>query len=124
MAKTPYGVKVTTNFVTLDKASLTTLNTSRATCLRSTPISATPKKIKNRTTAGTILFDSAWNGLDGINKSTKLKGGRSSTRVELKNEAVSRTGNAKGIRNVKMSAKHHRLRSTAPARRPSVFTWA
>jgi hypothetical protein len=53
-------------------------------------------------------------------RSTKLNGGRRSTSVVLKKDALLTEGNARGMRKVKTSASAHRPASTAPALKPSV----
>ena len=75
---------------------------------------------EKRTTAGTTLFARALNGFAGMYRSMKLKAGRRSTRLELKNEALSTAGNVSGIRKANESATSHRPPITAAARRPSV----
>ena len=65
-ANMPYGVSRTMNFVDRPTVSIATDSTSSSTSLRGTQISATPTTIENRTTAGTMLFASELNGLDGM----------------------------------------------------------
>ena len=95
-------------------ASPAVSSTSSSFCLRSTPISATPTMTENRTTAGTMLLASELNGFDGMYRSTKLKAGRRSSSAELKNMALSTSGNASGIRNAYSNAMAQSPPSTAP----------
>ena len=121
IAKMPYGVSCATSRLAFAIAWFATASTSSSTCFRSTPISATPMRMAKSTTAGTTLLASEWNGLEGMNSETKSKGGRFSTSVVLKNDAVSIGGNARGNTKAKASATSHKPTSTAPARAPSVL---
>ena len=109
-----------TKRVAAEIASLATCRTSSRRSRRATPTTAMPRMREKSTTAGTTLFARELNGFAGMYRSMKLKAGRCSTRLELKNDAFWTEGNVSGIRNANASARSHRPPITAAARRPSV----
>ena len=66
MAKTPYGVSVTTNLVTFPMAWLPSSRISISRSLCGTVMSASPTAMLKSTTAGTMLLASESKGLLGM----------------------------------------------------------
>ena len=89
MAKTPIGVRPTTNFVirTMESLRIRSGSSTRARFL--SPMMPIPSAELNRTTAGMTAFDRALNGLEVKYRSGTENEPVGSTSALLKNEAVS-----------------------------------